>query len=42
MTGGAVKLACEAVRERLFARAREQAGAELGELALDGGMLVSA
>jgi xanthine dehydrogenase D subunit len=42
MTGGAVKLACEAVRERLFQRAREQAGEELGELAVDGGMVVSA
>jgi CO/xanthine dehydrogenase Mo-binding subunit len=38
MTGGAVKLACEAVRERLFARA----GEGLGELSIDGAMVVSA
>ena len=42
MTGGAVKLACEAVRERLFQRARDQAGEQLGELSLDGAMVVSA
>ncbi|MFC4564230.1 xanthine dehydrogenase subunit D [Nocardiopsis mangrovi] len=45
MTGGAVKAACEAVRERVFALARERgaAGADLGDadLSLSGGKVVS-
>jgi CO/xanthine dehydrogenase Mo-binding subunit len=41
MTGGAVKLACEAVRARLFDRARSRAGELAGELAVDGAMVVA-
>jgi xanthine dehydrogenase D subunit len=41
MTGGAVKMACEAVRERLFERAAEKWGEELGYLSLEDGSIVS-
>jgi xanthine dehydrogenase D subunit len=43
MTGGAVKLACEAVRDRLLALAAARRGAPFGgEVSLAGGHLVSA
>lgn len=42
MTGGAVKLACEAVREELFARGRARHGWEQQDLSLVGGKVVSA
>jgi xanthine dehydrogenase D subunit len=41
MTGAAVKMACEAVRERLFERVREEFGEDPGELFLDDGKIVS-
>jgi xanthine dehydrogenase D subunit len=41
MTGAAVKRACEAVRERLFERVREEFGEDPDELSLDGGKIVS-
>ena len=41
MTGGAVKGACEAVRERVFERVREEFGADLDDLSLDDGMVFS-
>jgi xanthine dehydrogenase D subunit len=41
MTGAAVKRACEAVRERLFERVREEFGEDPGELALDDGKIAS-
>jgi xanthine dehydrogenase D subunit len=37
MTGGAVKGACEAVRERVFERVRQEFGEDLDDLSLDGG-----
>ena len=40
VTGGAVKAACEAVRERLFERVREEFG-EVGELFIEDGDIVS-
>jgi xanthine dehydrogenase D subunit len=40
MTGGAVKAACEAVRERVLSLAGERLGRAAGELALDGGHVV--
>ena len=39
VTGAAVKQACEAVRERVFERAREEFGEE--DLAIEGGVVVS-
>jgi xanthine dehydrogenase D subunit len=42
MTGGAVKLACEAVRNELFARGRTRYGWSYNDLALVGGKVVSA
>ena len=41
MTGGAVKGACEAVRERVFERVREEFGEDLDDLLLDDGMVFS-
>ena len=41
MTGGAVKLACEAVRDRLLTIANEKSDAPLGEVALVDGNIVS-
>jgi CO/xanthine dehydrogenase Mo-binding subunit len=41
MTGGAVKGACEAVRERVFERAREECGDDLDDLSVDDGMIFS-
>ena len=41
MTGGAVKMACEAVRERVFERTRRESG-ERGELSIEDGNVVSA
>jgi len=41
MTGGAVKMACEAVRERLFALAGQELGEEPGDLSLEDGNVVS-
>ncbi|MGH3148746.1 MAG: xanthine dehydrogenase family protein molybdopterin-binding subunit, partial [Rubrobacter sp.] len=41
MTGGAVKMACEAVRERIFEMAGEEFGEELGSLSLEEGKVVS-
>jgi CO/xanthine dehydrogenase Mo-binding subunit len=41
MTGGAVKGACAAVRERVFERVREEFGAELGDLSIDDEMVFS-
>jgi xanthine dehydrogenase D subunit len=41
MTGGAVKGACEAVRERLFKRVREEFGEDLDALYIEGGEVVS-
>jgi xanthine dehydrogenase D subunit len=41
MTGGAVKMACEAVRERLFERVREELGESSGRLSIEGGNVVS-
>ena len=41
MTGGAVKMACEAVRERLFERVREEFGEDQGGLSLDNGKVIS-
>ena len=41
MTGGAVKGACEAVRERVFERAREEFGDDLDDLRIESGELVS-
>ena len=40
MTGGAVKMACEAVRERVFERTRQGFG-ESGELSIEDGNVVS-
>jgi CO/xanthine dehydrogenase Mo-binding subunit len=40
VTGGAVKLACEAVRGRIFERVREEFGEE-GDLRIEGGSVVS-
>ncbi len=40
VTGGAVKAACEAVRERLFERVREEFG-EVGDLSVEDGAVVS-
>jgi len=42
MTGGAVKLACEAVREAVLARAAERLGEEAGALRLEAGEVVGA
>ena len=42
MTGGAVKTACEAVRQRVLARAAERLGRDPDELALAGGAVVAA
>jgi xanthine dehydrogenase D subunit len=41
MTGGAVKMACEAIRERLFEMVAEELGEELGNLSLEDGNVVS-
>ena len=41
MTGGAVKGACEAVRERVFERVREEFGADLDDLSIDDEMVFS-
>src|SRR3712207_3695982 len=41
MTGGAVKLACEAVRERLFERVREELGEASEGLSVEGENVVS-
>ncbi|MDP8946834.1 MAG: xanthine dehydrogenase subunit D [Actinomycetota bacterium] len=41
MTGGAVKGACEAVRERIFERVREEFGENLDDLSVDDGMIFS-
>ena len=41
MTGGAVKLACEAVRQRLFEAASGRYGGSPEDMALDGGNVVS-
>ena len=41
MTGGAVKMACEAVRERVLEKAREEFGEDPDDLTLDGGNVVS-
>jgi xanthine dehydrogenase D subunit len=41
MTGGAVKGACEAVRERIFERVREEFGEDLDDLSVDDGMIFS-
>ena len=41
MTGGAVKTACEAVRERVLSTAAEVLGAEPGELYLSNGLVMS-
>lgn len=41
MTGGAVKKACEAVRERIFEKVREEFGEDPDDLVLDGGNVVS-
>jgi xanthine dehydrogenase D subunit len=40
MTGGAVKMACEAVRERLFEMTSEEFGEEPGDLSLEDGNVV--
>jgi xanthine dehydrogenase D subunit len=42
VTGGAVKTACEAVREVLLQRAAERYGEDIGQLSLSGGKVVSA
>ncbi len=41
MTGGAVKLACEAVREKLFERVGEEHGEEPAALSLEGGNVLA-
>lgn len=41
MTGGAVKAACEAVRERILRKASDEMGEAFGELAFTGGNIVS-
>ena len=41
VTGAAVKKACEAVRDRLFERAREEIGAEVEDLFVEDGNVVS-
>jgi CO/xanthine dehydrogenase Mo-binding subunit len=41
MTGGAVKGACEALRERVFERAGEEFGEDIDDLFLDDGMVFS-
>src|SRR3712207_1986965 len=41
MTGGAVKGACEAVRERVFERVREEFGEDLDDLYIEDGGVVS-
>ncbi|GAA1268274.1 hypothetical protein GCM10009609_34260 [Pseudonocardia aurantiaca] len=41
MTGGAVKAACEQVRERLFGLARQRLGRAAADLRLEGGKVVS-
>jgi CO/xanthine dehydrogenase Mo-binding subunit len=41
MTGGAVKMACEAVRERLFERVGEEFGESSDRLSIEGGNVVS-
>lgn len=41
MTGGAVRAACGAVRDRLFAGVRERSGRSYDDLALSGGTVVS-
>lgn len=41
VTGGAVKKACEAVRERLFERVREELGEDSGDLSVENGDVVS-
>jgi xanthine dehydrogenase D subunit len=41
MTGGAVKMACEAVRERLFERIREELGETAEDLSIEGDNVVS-
>jgi xanthine dehydrogenase D subunit len=42
MTGGAVKLACEAVRARVLERAAERTGVERSQLSLHDGVVVAA
>ncbi len=41
MTGGAVKMACEAVREKVFALAAEEFGEDVGSLSIEAGDIVS-
>ena len=41
MTGGAVKMACEAVRERVFALAVEETGEEAKDLSIENGSVIS-
>ncbi|MDQ3791618.1 MAG: molybdopterin-dependent oxidoreductase, partial [Actinomycetota bacterium] len=41
MTGGAVRGACEAVRERVFERVREEFGGDLDDLSIDDEMVFS-
>ncbi len=41
MTGGAIKKACKAVREKVFERVGEEFGEDPDDLALDGGNVVS-
>ena len=41
MTGGAVKLACEAVRARLWERAAEELGGDPGDLRVEAGQVMS-
>lgn len=41
MTGGAVKSACEAVRQRVFEKVREMHDEDPGSLSLDGGNVIS-
>jgi xanthine dehydrogenase D subunit len=41
MTGGAVKAACEKVRERVFGMAQQRYGRTIADLRLDGGKVVS-
>ena len=42
MTGGAVKMACEAVRERVFDRVREEFGGPPEELSIEEGYIICA
>ena len=41
MTGGAVKMACEAVRERVFGRASEEFGEDSDDLCIEDGNVIS-